>query len=240
MFRLTAIASIGVLLFSTSCKKDNTTGKTVINFDNLTLQPDTFWNGKDKSGVFTCGNATFKNNYTVTATGDYWSGFAYSNKHNITQTGYSNQYSVFASEAASNKFVLAYDSVNIVFTKPMNQLSLKVANSTYAALSMKNGDIYAKKFGVTVGPENGDWFKITIVGFKNKVVTGKVVVFLADFTSTDITKNFILDQWKTIDLTTLGDVDDLSFKLSSSDNSFGYMNTPEYFCLDDIEGILIE
>ncbi|MDP2337269.1 MAG: DUF4465 domain-containing protein, partial [Bacteroidota bacterium] len=56
-----------------------------------------------------------------------------------------------------------------------------VTNSTYAYLSMKNGDPFAKKFGGPSGNDN-DWLILTIEGFDSgNKLTGKVETFLADF-----------------------------------------------------------
>lgn len=252
MLHATAIVAMGVLLFSSSCKKDESTGnpvpkdsivvpKTLIDFSDLSLNTDSFWSGSDNSGGFTSGNAKFKNTYAITDYGVSWSGFAYSNKHNLTTAGTGNQYSAFVSETASNIFALAYfyDSANIVFTKPMTDVSLKVTNNTYAALSMKNSDQFGKKFGGASGNDK-DSLVIIITGYKAGISKGKTQVFLADFTSSDNSKDYILDFWKKVDLSSFGAVDIISFKLVSSDNSNGFMNTPSYFCLDDIEGKITE
>ena len=95
---------------------------------------------------------------------------------------------------------------------------LYVTNCTYAYNSMTTGDDFSKKF------ETGDWFKLTIY---NKNKTKKVEVLLADGTN-------ILNEWKWVDLSSLGETSELKFELSSSDTGDWGMNTPAYFCLDGI------
>ncbi len=238
-FKPFALLFTGVAIYSVSCKKDKTS-ETLINQNNLTLKSDTFWNGSDLSGGFTCGNAYFANSYTDT-TG--WNGFAYSNQHDTVtvtkNTDYNYQYYLDVAEPAADIFIIGYinvygaDSVNITFTKPMNLVNLNVANDTYAALSMRNGDSFAKKFGA------GDWFKVTVTGYNKTIKVGTATAYLADFRSSPY---YILNKWLNVNLSSFGTVDELSFKLSSSDNSpyngVSFMNTPAYFCLENIEGAM--
>ena len=103
---------------------------------------------------------------------------------------------------------------------------LYVTNSTYAVLSMLNGDSFAKKFA------DGDWFKLTVTGYnKDGGQIGPVDFYLADYRNG---KSDIIQQWTKFDLTSLGAVNKLTFTLSSSDTGTYGMNTPAYFCMDDI------
>jgi hypothetical protein len=206
----------------------------LVNLSSLFLKSDTFWNGSNLSGGFTCGNAFFQNTYTPAYSS--WTGFAYSDQHDtVTVTNspdYNYQYYIDVAESPTNIFAIAYvsDSLNITFTKPINQVSLNVANDSYTAISMRNGDAYAKKFGV------GDWFKVTITGYSKKNNVGTTTAYLADFRTAPY---YILNTWELVNLSSFGTVDELSFKLSSSDNGAYGMNTPSYFCLDNIEGVIV-
>lgn len=44
----------------------------------------------------------------------------------------------------------------------------------------------------------------------------------------------ILTEWKRVDLTPLGKVHRLNFNMTSSDGEGMWINTPTYFCMDDI------
>jgi hypothetical protein len=58
--------------------------------------------------------------------------------------------------------------------------------------------------------------------------------YLADYRFTDNSEDYIVDEWTWVDLSSLGAVDSLSFTLTSSDvGQFG-MNTPAYFCMDNV------
>ena len=226
-----------------SCKKDDSsTPITQINFNTLPLGSDSIWNGSDLSGGFTCGNAYFINSYNTTYAS--WTGFAYTNLHDtITQTSIPDlqfQYKVFVSGNSSNISVIGYDSdtLSVYFNETHERVKSGSGNNTYTALSMKHGDSFAKKFT----NKSKDWYMVTITGYNNAVKTDTVNVYLANYQFSDSTKDYILNTWRTVNLSGLGTVTKLSFTLSSSDNSnyggISYMNTPAYFCLDKIQGVL--
>jgi hypothetical protein len=59
-------------------------------------------------------------------------------------------------------------------------------------------------------------------------------VYLADFRSSDPNKDYIIPDWRYVDLSVLGGVDSLVLILRSSDvGAFG-MNTPAYVCIDRV------
>jgi hypothetical protein len=76
---------------------------------------------------------------------------------------------------------------------------------------------------------------LTITGKDSEgVVTGTVDFYLADYRFVDNSEDYIVDTWQYVDLTSLGEVKNLEFTLSSSDvGDFG-MSTPAYFALDTI------
>lgn len=129
-----------------------------------------------------------------------------------TSYGQSGAYMYFQTDGAEHEIDHAY------FT-----------NNTYAALSMKNGDGFAKAFSY----EDKDWFKLTIEGVNAAgATTGEVEIYLADFRTQDA--GGILTEWKRIDMTPLGKVHKLNFNMTSSDGEGMWINTPTYFCIDDI------
>ena len=114
--------------------------------------------------------------------------------------------------------------------------SLKITNSTYAYNSMKNGDAFAKKFGGITG-NDADSFVLKISFFVDtlKVKTKRVV--LADYRFADNSKDYILDSWQIVNFPTYfnqGPCDSIVFELESSDNGQFGMNTPGFFCVDEL------
>ncbi|HNW51404.1 MAG TPA: DUF4465 domain-containing protein [Prolixibacteraceae bacterium] len=209
-----------------------------IDFENLTLGTNSYWNGSDGSGDFTSGIATFPNYYNQ----DYfsWEGFAYSNKNDTITKGYYNQYSVYDSKNNANKYAIFYPpfygASNIQFGKnqQINVQSIKICNVTYPALSMKEGDDFARKFGGATGNME-DFLKLIIYGLDaSGHVLDSVNFYLADYRSADNSKDYIVNHWTTVNLSKLGAVNQLGFKMESSDNSTWGMNTPSYFAIDDI------
>lgn len=214
--------------------------ETAIDFEELSLDESGYWNGSDGSGQFVSENFTFLNSYNSDWAS--WSGFAYSNLTDTETEGYTNQYSSFAGSGAggSEKFGLGcnYGPSEIEFTQATAVEFAWFTNNTYAALSMKNGDAFAKKFGGDDGMDE-DWFLLTVEGFnENEEPTGTVEVYLADYRFTDKVNDYIVEDWIKTDLSSLGAVKKLTFTLSSSDTGDYGMNTPAYFCIDNIYGIV--
>ncbi len=240
-YRSLALAMfLGVLFFS-SCKKEDTTVYQTITFENLAVPSSGFWNGSDTSGSFTSGKLKFANLYN--SSWQTWSGFCYSQKNDVTTQGFGNQFSVFDAANGNNKFALFYPPFDGALfasfpgTEVHQMKSIDLCNNTYAALSMKNGDAYTKKFGGATGSDP-DWFKVTLNGYdQNGLKIGSVSCYLADFRFTDSSKDFILNKWTTVDLTTLGKINKLTFEFYSSDTGAYGINTPTYVCLDNIKYI---
>lgn len=247
-----SVVLVTSLLF-VSCKEESPKTKTyLVAFENVALGSENFWDGSDLSGDlkeedspwvpgakdknyyggFTDGVATFKNKYTPNDWGGSWIGFACSAKNDTKTPGRENQYSTIAGSGAnaSAKFALAFDQ-NATFECPKNEYgylsieSIMLTNSTYAYYSIKDGDGYAKKFAA------GEWFKVTITGYKGDKETQSVDYYLADFREG---KTFISDSWVKVDVSALGEVDNVRFTFDSSDEGQYGLNTPLYVCVDNI------
>lgn len=111
-----------------------------------------------------------------------------------------------------------------------------ITNTTFAALSMLNGDGFAKKFGGVTG-NDPDYFLLTISGTDSAKEKKRVDFYLANYRFVDNSDDYVVDTWTLVDLTPLGDARELTFELSSSDNGTFGMNTPAYFAMDDLEFI---
>jgi hypothetical protein len=223
------LVSILVALVFVSCEPEAETQTTIVDFEGVTLNANGIWNGSDLSGSFVSNNSTFKNSFN--ANWASWSGFACSSKVDSITPGYVNQYSTIAGSGAmkSAKFALAFDSATIQTPANANGnfsiKSLYLTNSTWAYYEMKNGG-FGKKFAAN------DWFMVKIVGYKNKVKTSSLDVYLADFRSN---KTTILKSWTKVDVSALGEVDMVTFTFDSTDKGQWGINTPTYVCLDNIE-----
>ncbi len=208
---------------------------TYANFENIDLSASGYYNGSDGKTSFASGNFRFFTEYT--ASWDSWSGFAVSNKTDNTTPGWANQYSAITGKGVSGSanYAVAYPNpVSTIAFKDTTVSGVYVTNSTYACLSMKNGDSYAKKFGGDSGNDS-DWFLLTIEGFDSaNKSTGKVYFNLADFAYSINSNDYIINTWKWVNLKSLGRISKLEFSLRSSDMGTWGMNTPGYFCLDNL------
>ena len=217
------------------------------DFEDLILANESYWNGEDGSGGFISGLAKFGNNNP----GGYWDGWAYSNTSDVTTAGYTNQYSAITGAgfdtiaSAGKNYGVAYVSTDWITTEAIPLPSsfsdgsahqvkgFYVTNSTYATLSMEQGDWVAKKFGGNDG-NDPDYFKLNIWGLRNGVETDTIEFYLADFRFDDNTKDYIIKTWQWVELSQLGKVDNLLFSMESSDVSSYGINTPMYFNMDNL------
>ncbi len=206
-------------------------------FEEMPLAAESFFNGSDSSGDFSSGGFQFNNNYD-TLFGS-WDGWAVSNITDNSTPGWGNQYSAIPGIGAGGSSNYGVGFIGFVEPPEARLGGSRVidgahfSNTTYAYLSMFNGDAFAKKFGGATGDDE-DWFLLTVTGFNGAVETGTVDFYLADFRFADNGLDYIVDDWTWVDLTSLGEVTSVEFALSSSDvGSFG-MNTPAYFAMDNM------
>jgi hypothetical protein len=250
--RLLAIA-MPLLIAATS----TSWGQTIVTFEELPLTSNSFHNGNPggtsdivHDGSFTSQGATFANDYSRTTFGtppndfqvESWNGWAYSTMTDTTTPGFGNQYSAFAGTGSggSETYGVSFgsfgdNSITIPTGQPFQ--SIDITNTTYAALSMLQGDSFAKKFGGASG-NDPDFFKLTISGRSGGAagaIVGDIEVYLADYRFSDNSLDYVLDEWTTINLSSLVGADTLTFSYESSDNhpTFG-MNTPAFFAADNL------
>ena len=220
-----------------------------IGFEKVILSPETFNNGATGSGGFVENGVVFSNEYHISNYGNYATGFSVSNKTDITTAGSGNQYSAFTGSGhnSTNYGIFTPDGTISFAGQGVDLDSFKITNTTYAAISMRDGDQFAKKFGSVNGASgnpdgtNGnDYLRVWIIAQRedgSKI--DSTVFYLADFRFSDNNQDYIVNTWKNVDLTFLKEtVYTLSFKFESSDNSVYsgvvYANTPTYFAIDDL------
>jgi hypothetical protein len=224
-----------------SCKKDAINPpaaslKTTytIDFEDVSI-PSKGYLDSIHGGLVSQG-FTFENNYIFDDYYKYWyfsKGFAVSNVVNVDSSGFGNMYATFAGKGADNSknYLVSTDNSAIKLPTSIQLVSMAITNTTYTALSMKNGDDFAKKF---TGKDK-DYLKVWVKGYATGKVKDSLEVYLANFQFTDSTQNFIQKDWKTVDLSKFVAIDSINFKLESSDMSGKWMNTPGYFALDNFK-----
>lgn len=208
----------------------------------------TYYNGSDKAGGFTTGEVFFENSYNSEWMS--WSGWAYSTTGDTETPGFGNQYSSYAGGAGEGDvyavgFAPARLDLPVGWRAPERVL---LTNTTYAALAMRDGDAFARKFGDDpatadeVESDYPDYLLLTITGYAvDGTELGHVEVYLADFRGGE-SEDFILREWLEVDLSGLSEpgeegsrsVAELGFRMESTDTGDFGMNTPSYFALDGL------
>lgn len=161
-------------------------------------------------------------------------GFTYSSLTDTVTPGSSNNAAITGCGVSTN----AYFTVNtggdmygidteITFEggKAYKAKECYVTNSTYSYRAIK--DQNDGGFGGVKEWTTEDSFTLTITGYNGATETGHVDFKLADGFN-------IVKTWEKVDLSSLGEVTALHFGLTSTDNGQYGMNTPSYFCLDQL------
>lgn len=231
------ILSVTLLFFAASFL----TAQTIADFENFELEVGEFINQDVNGTGFNTGAVSLPNNFNENY--QSWDGWAVSATNDVTTPGFVNQYSsiVGAGFDGSTSYGVAFSfGENIIRLTDENGAApgtvngMYITNSTYAFLSMLEGDMIAKKFGGETG-EDPDFFSVVFRGYQNGVLsTDSIEFFLGDYRADNSADDFLVDEWTWLDLSGFGEIDSLSFSMRSSDvGEFG-INTPVYFCVDDI------
>jgi len=198
--------------------------QTTVSFEGLGLLPGQHAN----NASFSTNAATFRNvDY-----GYSWAGFAFSAVSNVVLNWYTNQYA--AAQGFPRAYAVGYQddyhgvAPEIAFDLPVAPQSVLLNNTTYAALTIRDGDAfgYARPFG------SNDYFVLTLTAYD---LDGKAVAatnhYLADFRGTN---TFIQTNWSRLDLSWMPPtVVALVGTLETTDMSGAWANTPTYFALAD-------
>jgi len=214
-------------------------GANTIDFDSFPLGGAGFYNGSNGAGDFAIDHGTFSNNFSNFGGGCCWEGWSVSNHGDTTTPGFANQYSSITGGgfAGGGQFGVAFSDVALItFASPETLAGTYLTNTTYAALSMLNGDGFAKQFGGASGTD-ADWFNVTIEGRLGGSATGNIVFYLADYRFANSVDDYIIDDWTWVELGSLGLVDQLAFTFGSSDAGAFGVNTPTYFALDSLTSV---
>ena len=232
------------LAFSASA----TTAQTVATFDTLSLPgTDTFYVNYADPGNnvgFDDGLAHYQCVYdTLFGFKSLTEGFVYSNMTDSVDGTYMNPNSAKTAKGYNNsdQYLVAFAYNGPIFTtlkgkaKGQPVKGFYITNTTFGYEAMENGDGFTKKFG-GVPNTDSDWYKVTIKGYLNGTMKPDTVDFyLADFRFADSTKDYIIKTWEWVNLLPLGNVDSLTFSVSSTDTGQFGMNNPAYFAMDHFE-----
>jgi hypothetical protein len=207
------------------------------------------WDGEfDTTGGFAYGKLYFENNYNT-----QWktfSGWAVSKNTDTSKSGFNAQFSNITAKGAGHRFgndtafAISYGRsvIRLPYKRggwPITYFRFSYTNNTYTYKSMKYGDAFSKKFGGILGTDP-DYLKLFVIGYDeyNKPVDTLGLedmndeMALADFR---MNRRFISNNW--VSYYSGGfkhNIVRMEFQLESTDNGQFGMNTPAYFCLDNI------
>lgn len=210
----------------------------VATFENVSLAPESFYDGSDLAGGFISGGFRFVTNYNTMYYS--WDSVAASNTTDTVTNGWGNQYSAITGGGAdgSSNYGVVYGGFvepATIHLAPNTVDGMFMTNTTWAYLTMRDGGGFgAKKFGGLTG-DDADWFKVTIFGQLAGASVGSVDFFLGDYRFADNSQDYLINDWTFVDLSGLGEVDTLTFGFSGSDNDPVYgLNTPGYVAIDNV------
>jgi len=213
--------------------------QVVAGFDEMELPAAGYLNNAGPAGAFVSQQLALPNQYNSQF--DFWSGWAISRVTDNQTPGFSNQYSVISGGGAegSANYAVGYCFDPIVVKLTGTQAGsvvegLSVNNSTYTYFSMRDGDAFSKRFGGVSG-NDPDYLLLSIRAYyQGQLSADSATIYLADYRFANNQLDYILDEWTFVDLLALGNADSLQFRLTSTDIGVFGMNTPAYFCIDNV------
>lgn len=214
-----------------------------VDFESITLNPESYDNGSAGAGDFTINYTTLSNYYDTAWYS--WYGFSISNMTDDTTAGWANQYSAYTGGGynGSSNYAVYYPEGTISVSDSGGVTGFYITNTTYAAVSMRDGDAYAKQFGSPLdangnpdGTNGEDYFRVWIKGTDiTGMYSDSLEFYLADYRFANDSLDYIVDTWEYIDLQSFSFLPQtVSFRFESSDVGAWGINTPTYFAVDDI------
>ena len=216
-----------------SCKKekaDEVEDKTIATFEEAAISPaqaESYLAFSVDTTVF-LESGNYQVQQTVAYGGTYVTGAVVTNITSTDFHDYTDAYKSAAGGAYEGKnYIVWYEdgmTQNVVKLKSAATVAgMYVCNNVYAYSSMKDGDAIAgEPFS------EGDYFTLIITGsLEGKAVNAKVEFDLGRGT------NFVTS-WTYVDLSKLGKIDELHFAFDGSRTGDWGLNTPTYFCFDNL------
>ncbi len=225
------LAMLSALFMGSTCMAGD-----VVTFEEFEVNADGYQNDFGDDGYFESGGFTFYNNYFPEWS--YWSGFAISSR---TETNFVNltpdQFNSCVGHGVngSEKYVVAYPQGEIIEADAIDGEEVSgfyVTNEAWAVDAILNGD------GMTPGAfTTGDYLLLKVIGNHPDGTADTISVYLADYRSENEAEHYYLNDWTWVDLSSMGKVESLTFRMESSRKNNWGMTTPGYFCIDDFNGV---
>lgn len=121
---------------------------------------------------------------------------------------------------------LADRSCMIDFITTVQPVSMTVTNTAWTYWVMKNGSAFSRPFSTS------DELILDIYAVKDKSASLAKSVYLAH-------NGQFVDDWETVDLSGLGEVEQIYFTMRSTDSGDWGMNTPAYFAIGSMQVVYV-
>lgn len=222
-----------LLAASAACFGFMANAQTGADFENLTLGTDTFYFDLAANGYnFSSGSATLYGQFMDMGAYVLSEGFTYSNIFDTTNCNtcydldfqYAAKPGVGYDSSENYAVAYAYSPAKMKLTAPPTGVQVAgfmVANTTW-------GYSYGKDYYSNGTVANG-WAKLQVRGFLNGTLVDSVNYYLSDYRSTTpAADQGTLKGWDWINLQSLGNVDSLTFRVTSTNDFY-----PSYFAMDN-------
>ena len=206
----------------------------VVDFEDLTLNPNSSWIGADGTGQFTSSYLTLYNDYSSQY--GSWQGFAYTNGTDTESNSYSNLSSCVGHGASnSDYYVTAYIGTDWMGDNSQIPVAMKINTANSGNFANRGAyfcmPVLLKKWVDREYASNHFYFKLKASAYANGTLIGDSEIMMADFTEGN---SYMMDDWTYVDLSWIGNADSLNFVALSNDDAGGWgINTPMYFCMDN-------
>lgn len=182
----------------------------------------------------------FKFHYNYNADWGSWSGVSVSGRTDNTYVDYvMGQYNscVGHGYGGSAQYAVVYPQGETIEVADESNAArtlngMYVAINTYLQNSIVNGDFYSPAF------KEGDYLTLSIVGLDaDGEATGTLTYALADYRSDNEAKRYYVRDWTYVDLSALGEVAAITFKMDGSVKNEWGLATPTYFLMDNFNDV---
>ncbi|OWP33459.1 secretion protein [Prevotella intermedia] len=206
--------------------------------ENLYLDNESHWNGSKGNGYFLSGSYKFHNGGQPQY--NFYYDCMYSNETATTYSGLQDQWRNIVGKGYDNSenYGISYPQKGTIDVMNKengdNIRGFYVTNTAWVYDAVKKGDGMSNEPG---GFKKGDYFKLIIKGKKADNTESQVEYYLADYRAENEADHYVLDTWQWVDLSSLGEVKSVSFKMEGTKkNNYG-LTTPTYFAFDNFNGV---
>ena len=205
----------------------------VVDFEDLTLNPNSSWIGADGTGQFTSSYLTLYNDYDINY--GSWQGFGYTNGTDTESEADTNLSSCVGHGAGNSEYyVTAYVGFDWMGDYSPIPVGMKI-NTEIAGNFAHRGAYFCmpvalKKYVDREYPSGHFYYKLKASAYANGTLVGEREIMMADFSGDN---SYMMDDWTFVDLSWIENADSLNFiALSDDANAYGIL-TPAYFSMDD-------